>query len=318
MIVRNFEYLLALYNEGHFGRAAKVCNVSQPTLSAGIKQLEEDMDVQIVRHGRRYDGLTREGERVLAWARQMHEDCKGLERELSALRRGLEGRFRLGVQPGTSAVMPIVSVALSEKIPLLEQSIQTRDLASLLSGIRQHELDIALVYLENLDEKEFDTHLLYRERILLFQVGDDTKSRSVSWDDVRKVPLCLMYSSLPDLALTQLSQRDAQTIYVDSMEILVKHVATGRFCSILPQSLAGRMMEVPRLRALAITGPGTHANVGFAAPKKALESATPRALLEMIHTPELVAPIKTIISAHRRLRPKVGRSNGAGDHDRAS
>ncbi|CAB3976137.1 LysR family transcriptional regulator [Burkholderia cenocepacia] len=61
MIVRNFEYLLALHREGHFGNAAKSCNVSQPTLSAGIKQLEEDMGVEIVRHGRRYDGLTSKG-----------------------------------------------------------------------------------------------------------------------------------------------------------------------------------------------------------------------------------------------------------------
>lgn len=96
MIVRNFEYLLALHREGHFGNAAKSCNVSQPTLSAGIKQLEEDMGVEIVRHGRRYDGLTSEGMRVLSWAQQMYDDCKGLEREISALRRGIEGKFRLG------------------------------------------------------------------------------------------------------------------------------------------------------------------------------------------------------------------------------
>lgn len=66
MIVKNFEYLIALDREGHFGRAAKSCNVSQPTLSAGIKQLEEDLGVEIVRHGRRYDGLTLEGGTVLA------------------------------------------------------------------------------------------------------------------------------------------------------------------------------------------------------------------------------------------------------------
>jgi len=49
MIVRNFEYLLALNQERHFARAAAACRVSQPTLSAGIKQLEEDMDARIVR-----------------------------------------------------------------------------------------------------------------------------------------------------------------------------------------------------------------------------------------------------------------------------
>ncbi len=119
MIVRNFEYLLALHREGHFGNAAKSCNVSQPTLSAGIKQLEEDMGVEIVRHGRRYDGLTSEGMRVLSWAQQMYDDCKGLERELSALRRGIEGQFRLGILPGTAGVAPTLSIALAEKTPLL-------------------------------------------------------------------------------------------------------------------------------------------------------------------------------------------------------
>ena len=92
MIVKNFEYLIALDREGHFGRAAKSCNVSQPTLSAGIKQLEEDLGVEIVRHGRRYDGLTLEGGTVLAWAKKIERDCDGLESDLSALKRGLEVR----------------------------------------------------------------------------------------------------------------------------------------------------------------------------------------------------------------------------------
>ena len=55
MIIRNFEYLLALSKERHFARAANACRVSQPTLSAGIKQLEEDMDVLIVKRGRRFE-----------------------------------------------------------------------------------------------------------------------------------------------------------------------------------------------------------------------------------------------------------------------
>jgi DNA-binding transcriptional LysR family regulator len=108
MIVKNFEYLIALDREGHFGRAAKSCNVSQPTLSAGIKQLEEDLGVEIVRHGRRYDGLTLEGGTVLAWAKKIERDCDGLESDLSALKRGLEGLFRLGMVSGTSAVGAIV------------------------------------------------------------------------------------------------------------------------------------------------------------------------------------------------------------------
>ena len=125
MIVKNFGYLIALDQEGHFGRAAKSCNVSQPTLSAGIKQLEQDLGVEIVRHGRRYDGLTSEGETVLAWAKKIESNCEGLERDLSAQKRGLEGQIRLGVLSATSIMASILSLALAERMPLLEQCICT-------------------------------------------------------------------------------------------------------------------------------------------------------------------------------------------------
>jgi DNA-binding transcriptional LysR family regulator len=68
MIVRYLEYIVALAKERHFARAASACNVTQPTLSAGIKQLEESFGVLIVERRQRFVGLTPEGELVLAWA----------------------------------------------------------------------------------------------------------------------------------------------------------------------------------------------------------------------------------------------------------
>ena len=70
MIIRQLVYLDALAREKHFRRAAEACHVSQPTLSAAIVQLEEELGVLIVERGRRFQGLTREGEVVLAHARR--------------------------------------------------------------------------------------------------------------------------------------------------------------------------------------------------------------------------------------------------------
>jgi DNA-binding transcriptional LysR family regulator len=56
MIVRYLEYLVALARERHFARAASACNVTQPTLSAGIKQLEESLGVLIVERRQRFVG----------------------------------------------------------------------------------------------------------------------------------------------------------------------------------------------------------------------------------------------------------------------
>ena len=107
MITRHLQYLTALARERHFARAAAACNVSQPTLSAGIKQLEESLGVLLVERGQRYVGLTPEGERALAMAQRVLADYDGLKQELSEMREGLVGRLRVGAIPVT---LPIVSL----------------------------------------------------------------------------------------------------------------------------------------------------------------------------------------------------------------
>ena len=70
MFIRQLEYLVTLAREKHFAKAAEACHVSQPALSSAIRGLEKELGVMIVQRGRRYIGLTIEGERVLSWAQQ--------------------------------------------------------------------------------------------------------------------------------------------------------------------------------------------------------------------------------------------------------
>jgi len=90
---------VALSSERHFARAAAACNVTQPTLSAGIKQLEESLGVLIVERRQRFVGFTPEGARVLAWAQRVLTDYTGLAQELSEMREGLEGQLHIGAVP---------------------------------------------------------------------------------------------------------------------------------------------------------------------------------------------------------------------------
>ena len=76
-MIQHLAYLAALAREGHFGRAAASCHVSQPTLSAGIRRLEAEFGVSLVQRGQRFEGLTPEGERVLVWAHQILADVDG-------------------------------------------------------------------------------------------------------------------------------------------------------------------------------------------------------------------------------------------------
>ena len=79
-MLEKLEFLLALAREKHFGRAAETCGVTQPTLSAGVKQLEETFGVLLVNRGSRFQGFTAEGERVLEWARRIVGDTRAMRR----------------------------------------------------------------------------------------------------------------------------------------------------------------------------------------------------------------------------------------------
>src|ERR1044072_8654170 len=93
------EFILALARERHFGHAAEACGVSQPTLFAGIKQLEDSFGVFWVQRASRFQGFTPEGERVLDWARRIVGDTRAMRQEIDALKRGLAGELRIAAIP---------------------------------------------------------------------------------------------------------------------------------------------------------------------------------------------------------------------------
>ncbi|MEV7551946.1 LysR family transcriptional regulator [Amycolatopsis sp. NPDC089917] len=82
MLLRQLEYLVALAKGRHFGRAADACHMSPPSLSAAIRKLERDLGVPIVRSGRRFAGLTPEGERVLLRGHRILAECDALRQDL--------------------------------------------------------------------------------------------------------------------------------------------------------------------------------------------------------------------------------------------
>ena len=98
-MIDKLDFILALAREKHFGRAAEASGVTQPTLSAGIKQLEQQMGVLLVNRGSRFQGFTPEGERVLEWARRIVGDSRSMREEINSLRHGLTGRLRIAAIP---------------------------------------------------------------------------------------------------------------------------------------------------------------------------------------------------------------------------
>jgi DNA-binding transcriptional LysR family regulator len=98
-MIDKLEFFIVLARERHFGHAAEECGVTQPTLSAAIKQLEEQLGVILVQRGSRFQGLTPEGQRVLEWARRIVGDAKTMREEMKAARKGSVGPRAAGDHP---------------------------------------------------------------------------------------------------------------------------------------------------------------------------------------------------------------------------
>ena len=123
MIIRQLIYLDALAREKHFRRAAEACHVSQPTLSAAIVQLEEELGVLIVERGRRFQGLTKEGEAVLAHARRILAEADLMKESIAELKEGVSGRIRLGAIPTALPMVAHITAPFSSRYPAVSLTV---------------------------------------------------------------------------------------------------------------------------------------------------------------------------------------------------
>jgi DNA-binding transcriptional LysR family regulator len=125
MLIRHLSYFIALAREQHFARAAEACNVTQPTLTAAIQKLEEDLGVRLVIRDHRFDRLTEEGEKLLLWGRQILVDYESLKDDLAGLRRGLVGTLHLGVIPAAMSAVSFLTARFAAAHPAARVEIRS-------------------------------------------------------------------------------------------------------------------------------------------------------------------------------------------------
>src|SRR5580698_6990652 len=167
MILRHLEFLTALARERHFARAATACNVSQSTLSAGIKQMEESLGVLLVERGQRYVGLTPEGAKVLEWAQHVMTDFEGLQQNLTQMRRGLGGQLKIGAIPATLPMISLLTAPFSKRHPQTTTMIRALTSIEIQRGLDDFSLDIGITYLDNEPLVRVRRLQLYMERYVL-------------------------------------------------------------------------------------------------------------------------------------------------------
>ncbi|HEY4066351.1 MAG TPA: LysR substrate-binding domain-containing protein [Burkholderiaceae bacterium] len=244
MLIRQLSYLVALARERHFGRAAQACHVSQPALSGAIRRIEEELGLTIVHRGRRFEGFTPDGERVLAWARRALAECEGLLQEARATIAEPTGTLRLGAIPTTLPIVPLLTERCLAAHPRVRHKVHTLTASEILRRVNDFELDVGLSYLNDERLKDFDTVPLFRERYVL--VARDAAMfegrESVTWADAARLPMCMLTTDMQsrrgidaafDAAGLELSPR----VETDSMMALYAHVRCAGLYSVLPHSV---------------------------------------------------------------------------------
>lgn len=302
MLVRHLSYFVTLAKEGHFARAAEACNIAQPTLSAAIRKLEEDLGVRLVIRGQRFVGLTPEGEKVLAWGRQILKDYTSLRDDLSGLAKGLTGTLRLGVIP---AAMPMVS-ALTDRFsaahPLAKIAIQSTTSRAIQRSLDALEIDGGMTYLENEPLENVRRIPLYREHYVVAAHGSHPLAgrKTVSWKEIAAERLCLLSEDMQNRRIIDAAAASAGVtieaeIVSNSFLAVCSYLRRGGWLSIVPHTFFYIFGNAPDLVAIDLVEPRHGQVIGLVISDRDPPSPMAGALVRSVLNADLEADLQRLV-----------------------
>lgn len=289
MFIRQLEYLAALDRERHFGRAAAACNAAQPTLSAGIRSLERELGVPLVRRGRQFEELTPEGELILRWAHRALADLESLHQEASRLRGGLEGTLRIGAIPTSLPLSPLVTARFRRRHPRMRVRFTSMNSREIAHGLEHGEIDAGMTYLDNEPLARVDTVALWHERYLLVTPHD--VGETVTWAAAAELPLCLLspdmqHRRIVDAAFAAAGATPRPAVESNSVSTLIAHARSG-----LPGITAHTWLEAnplpADLRAVPLVEPEVEHTIGLVTATTIERTPVIAELLDLFHELEL-------------------------------
>jgi LysR family transcriptional regulator, hydrogen peroxide-inducible genes activator len=241
--LRQLQFLAALQAQGSFVRAAEQVGVTQPTLSAGVKELESALGVLLVERGRAGAVLTPAGEEAAARAGKALEEVEDLIRAVRRAGAPLTGPFRLGAIPTIAPFMlPRALRALRGRYPELRLILREDVSARLVEALRARTIDAALIALpyeavgiatEALFEDEFLVAYPHEHR---FASRDKISPRDLAGEDVLLLEdgHCLREHALTICGSSPQTEMAAE-VAATSLHTLVQMVAGGMGVTLLPR-----------------------------------------------------------------------------------
>ena len=244
--LKDLRYLVAVADTRHFGRAAERSFVSQPTLSAQLKKLEEYLGVQLIERAPKRVALTAAGEEIVERARRILEASEEIVELARGHRDPLAGRLKIALLPTIGPyLLPSVAAKLRKQLPRLELMLYEYQTDPMLEKLHSGEIDVGILALPVLMDG-LDSQVLYKEPFTVAMPSHHKLAgkASIKVEDLDHETLLLLEDGhcLRDQALAICSSggmHEKQDFRATSLETLRQMVAAGVGITLLPE-LAGR------------------------------------------------------------------------------
>lgn len=243
MTLNELKYAVAVAAERHFGRAAERCFVSQPSLSAAVKKLEDEIGVQIFERGRSEVLVTPAGERVIAQATRVLEEAERLRKVAGEGADPMAGPLHLGVIHTIAPyLLPALVAELRKRAPKMPLDIEENMTAVLDQMLRGGSIDAAILALPY-EAPGIELIPLYEEefRVVVPAGHPWARRRTVAVDELPGENLLLLsighcFRDQVLDACHEFSRPPAAGKQGNSLETIRNMVASGMGISVMPAS----------------------------------------------------------------------------------
>lgn len=240
--LKDLKYLVAVADTRHFGRAAERCFVSQPTLSAQLKKLEDYLGVQLIERNPKRVLLTPAGQQIVERARRVIEASDDIVEIAATHRDPLAGRLRVAFLPTIGPyLLPAIMPRLRKSLPRLDLMLYEFQTAVMLEKLAAGDLDLGILALP-VDLDGLEARALYDEPFVVAMPQGHVLARQaqVRLADLAGETLLLLEDGhcLRDQALevcSRLSVHERSDFRATSIETLRHMVASGSGITLLPE-----------------------------------------------------------------------------------
>lgn len=283
--LRDMQLLSALARHQHFAKAAADCGISQPAFSMRIRKLEDKLGVSIVRRANRFQGLTGEGEMLVARARHILDEVRALEQEFKAARGEVVGTLVLGAVPTAAAHAAKLAIHLHRAHPRIITRIESATSLSIQQRLDEGTMDAGLTYGDSISTDLAALETLYEESYVLLAPVEMIagESGAISWAKAAKMPLSLLEPRMQnrriiDRMFTELDLQPRVIAETNGFIASMVMAREGLAATIVPHALVSSLGELTGTIVLPLTDPHLSKPICLATPSRQTELPVIRAL----------------------------------------